>query len=151
MSVRELIINYLQVFVDEFKNARARYEYDSLAEVHTIEICPQSVYDSIEFLSWESSMFDDFIKIFPGEVVGFISEDAVVGIKSADYAIEGIEYAPFNTDPYYFFDVQSVNIIQSNIIQQKTTLSISDNKDRNCFDATIVTNHDLNNNYKLAA
>ena len=151
MSVRELIINYLQVFVDEFKNARARYEYDSLAEVHTIEIYPQSVYDSKEFLAWESSMFDDFISVFPEEVVGFISEDAVVGIKSAEYAIEGIEYAPYNTDPYFFFDVQSVNIIQSNIVHQDTTLSVSDNKDRDCFDTTIVTNYDLNNNYKLAA
>lgn len=151
MNATEFIINRLYSFVELFKNARVRYEYDSLAEVHTIEVYPQSVYDSDDYLTWESGMFDDFAGNFPGEVIGFISEDAVVGIKSANYAIEGIEYAPFNTDPYFFFDVQSVNIIQSNIIQQKTTLSISDNKDRNCFDTTIVTNHDLNNNYKLAA
>lgn len=154
MNATEYIIKRLQGFAETFKKAKARYEYDSLTQSHTIEISPLSIYNSDDFLEWEGKIFDEFVFLYPTETIGFISEDALVGIDSVNYAIEGINYAPYNTDPtdpIHFFDTQSVNILLSNIICHDTTLSIANNNGRDSFKTTVVTNDDLDNGYKLAA
>ena len=150
MNATEFVINRLHSFVELFKNARVRYEYDSLAEVHTIEVFPQSVYDSDDYLAWESSMFDDFANNFPGEVIGFISEDAVVGIKNADYAAEGIEFAPYNSEPSFSLDTHTINILLSGVLNTRTSPSTTE-PSRDNFAPTFIDYNDYNNELKLAA
>lgn len=153
MNATEFIIKHLQGLVDQFKNTRARYEYDNLAEVHTIEIFPQSVYNSDEYLEWESRMYDEFVSIFPGETIGFISEEAIVGIKSADYIVEGIEYAPYNSEQIATFDTHSINILLSGIFNTKIAMapSIAIETARDSFVPTFVDSDEYYNELKLAA
>lgn len=93
MAVLDYLKKQLTTFVGSFKNAKVSYEYDELAEIHTVEILPQSVFDSDEFAKWESDFFVKAYSEIPGEDVGFISEDAYVGIEHVDWTIQGEEYA----------------------------------------------------------
>lgn len=151
MNITDFIVNHLQEFVNKFKNARARYEYDKIAGVHTIEIYPQSVYDSEDYLEWEGSMYDEFVNGFPGEVIGFISEDAIVGIKSADFVIEGIGYAPYNSKEIFTFNTDTINILLSGIVDSQTVPSVATENGRGSFTPTIVDNNDYSFELKLAA
>ena len=151
MNTTDFIVNHLQDFIDKFKKARARYEYDKIAGVHTIEICPQSVYDSEDYLEWEGSMFDEFVNNFPGEVIGFISEDAIVGIKSADFILEGIGYAPYNSKETFSFNTNTINILLSGIINPGLAPSIATENGRDSFIPTIVDNDDYSYELRLAA
>lgn len=92
MSSKDFVIDKIKKFLQSFKNAKVRYEYDELARLHTLEIAPQSVYDSETFDQWESSMFDDFVEKCPDENIGFISEDALVGIDKVTYEEEGTDF-----------------------------------------------------------
>lgn len=49
----------LAEFVKTFKNVKVNYEYDQLANLHTIEVLPQVVFDSDEFAIWEC----DFLNV----------------------------------------------------------------------------------------
>ena len=46
----------LTEFVKTFKNVKVNYEYDQLANLHTIEVLPQVVFDSDEFAIWECDL-----------------------------------------------------------------------------------------------
>lgn len=151
MNITDFIVNRLQSFVGKFKNARARYEYDKIAGVHTIEIYPQSVYDSEDYLEWEGSMYDEFVSNFPGEVIGFISEDAIVGIKSVDFIVEGIGYAPYNSRETFSFNTNTVNILLSGIINSALAPSIATENGKDSFIPTIIDNNDYNFELRLAA
>lgn len=97
MAVLDYLRKQLTDFVSSFKNAKVNYEYDELAEIHTIEILPKSVFDSDEFAKWESDFFVKAYSEIPGEDVGFISEDAYVGIEHVDWTIQGDEYEEVNS------------------------------------------------------
>lgn len=43
MATFDYLKEQLTEFVKQFKNAKASYEYDELANLHTIEILPQAV------------------------------------------------------------------------------------------------------------
>lgn len=92
MAVLDYLKKQLTDFVSSFKNAKVNYEYDELAEIHTVEILPQSVFDSDKFAKWECEFFVKAYSDIPGEDVGFISENAYVGIDHVDWTIQGEEY-----------------------------------------------------------
>lgn len=96
MAVLDYLRKQLTDFVSSFKNAKVNYEYDELAEIHTVEILPKSVFDSDEFAKWECDFFVKAYSEIPGEDVGFISEDAYVGIEHVDWSIQGPEYVEVN-------------------------------------------------------
>ena len=74
MATFDYLKEQLNEFVKQFKNAKASYEYDELANLHTIEILPQAVFDSEEFTDWECDFFKRAYKAIPGEDISFISE-----------------------------------------------------------------------------
>lgn len=92
MAVLDYLKKQLTDFVSSFKKAKVNYEYDELAEIHTVEILPQSIFDSDEFAKWESNFFVKAYDEIPGEDIGFISENAYVGIEHVDWTIQGEEY-----------------------------------------------------------
>ena len=95
------IIKELKLFINKFKNVRVRYEYDELALVHIIEVLPNEVYHlDKNYIEWELQMFDNFIKKFPCENINFISDDALVGIKTPVFSKSGIEYKENFKDRY---------------------------------------------------
>lgn len=92
MAVLEYLKKQLTDLVSTFKNAKVNYEYDEIARIHTIEVLPQSVFDSDEFAKWECHFFEKAFEAIPGEDVGFISEDAYVGIEHVDWSLQGDDY-----------------------------------------------------------
>ena len=92
MKATDFIINKLNAFVKVFKNAKIRYDFDEKAQVHTIEVVPQYVYDSNEFENWENSIFDEFVDKYPTQNICFVSEDALVGIENELFSISGEYY-----------------------------------------------------------
>ena len=82
----------LTEFVKTFKNVKVNYEYDQLANLHTIEVLPQVVFDSDEFITWECDFFERAYDAIPYEEISFISEDAYVGIDHIDWSIQGSDY-----------------------------------------------------------
>lgn len=151
MNAKDFIIFHLKEFLKEFKDARVRYEHDAPTQTHTIEVFPQSVYDSKDFLDWECNFFDQFSIEFPGDVIGFISEDALVGIEKVDFESEGILYSSFTTNPTSLFNTPINKIEVSNTKHRGSVFSVSDLPMKNSFKETFVYIDDIPQNYQLAA
>lgn len=92
MKVLEYLKKQLTEFVNAFKNAKVNYEYDEQIGLHSIEVLPQSVFDSDEFAKWERHFFKNAFQNVPGEDISFFSENAYVGINHVDWSIQGSEY-----------------------------------------------------------
>lgn len=151
MNAKDFIITRLKVFLEDFKEARVRYECDSATQTHTIEVVPQSVFDSQEFLDWECGLYDEFSLEYPGEIIGFISEDALVGIEKVDFEGEGSLYGSFTINPSFVFSTTIAEIQMSATKLKGTSLSVSDFLQKDPFEETFVDNHEFLNNYKFAA
>lgn len=151
MNAKEYIINRLKEFTEEFKNARVRYEHDAYSQTHTIEVMPQGVFDSQDFLDWECGLFDQFSIEYPGDVLGFISEDALVGIEKVDFECEGIHYNPFTVNTAFVFITPVANINVSTTKTHGVNISFSDSQTKDNFEKTVLQDSDFLNNYKLAA
>ncbi len=93
MKVVNFLKRQMTDLVRAFNNAKVSYEYDELARVHTIEVLPQSVFDSDEFAKWEWQFFKTAFLEFPGEDISFISEDSYVGMEHIEWSLEGFAYA----------------------------------------------------------
>lgn len=90
MTSKEYIISKLERFIKNFPHARVRYEHDADIDTHFVEILPNDLYYLNEdYMDWEEHMFDDFIEMFPGESIGFITDDAIVGLENVDYEFYG--------------------------------------------------------------
>ena len=85
MSSKDYIINALNTFIQVFREARVRYEYDELALVHFIEVTPKHLYDSEEFCQWEDGIFESFVSEYPNENICFVSDDALCGVENPCY------------------------------------------------------------------
>ncbi len=93
MSAKEFIINRIRELVHEIRNVKVRYEYDSMASVHTVEVSPCDIYrNDKDYMRLEAEFYDDFVKNFPEESICFQSSDAPVRIERADYVLAGIDY-----------------------------------------------------------
>ncbi|GAB6395587.1 MAG: hypothetical protein MdMp024_1899 [Bacteroidales bacterium] len=99
MNAKEYVRQQIESFLEKMKTARVRYEYDTTANTHVIEIVPSAIYHSDKtYIAWANDMFDRFIERFPDQNICFVSDDALVGIEHAEYTLEGVDYAPFSTD-----------------------------------------------------
>jgi hypothetical protein len=93
MEISEFIKTQMTDFVKKFPKAKASYEYDRIANQHVIEILPQSVFDSKVFMQWEWDFQGEVIRLFPYDLIGFISEDAAVPLEKVDFSVTGDQYA----------------------------------------------------------
>lgn len=99
MKSTQYILAELNSFVTHFTKTRVRYEHDSLAKVHVIEVVPNHVYHlDQEYIQWESNFFNRFILEFPHENICFISDDAIVGIQVQNTVLYGNEFTPVTTN-----------------------------------------------------
>lgn len=97
MTAREYIRKNLESLIGKFPHIRVRYEYDGMAEVHVVEVVPNEVYRLDDaYIKWEEQMIDGFIQRFPTQNICFVSDDALVGIRDAEYILEGLAYAPLS-------------------------------------------------------
>lgn len=90
MTSKEYIISKLESFITSFPQARVRYEHDADIDTHFVEILPNELYHLKEdYMDWEEQVFDDFVEMFPGESIGFITDDALVGLENVEYELRG--------------------------------------------------------------
>lgn len=90
MTSKEYIISRLKSFIRDFPQARIRYEHDADIDTHFVEVLPNEFYHLNEgYIDWEGEMFDDFVEMFPGESIGFITDDALVGLENITYELRG--------------------------------------------------------------
>ncbi len=140
MTPKDFIINELDNFINKFKQVRVRYEFNELSNAHFIEIIPSKVYNlNEEYISWELEMFDKFVKLYPYEGICFISDDALVGIESAMYIKEGLDYAPFSTNEVSISFATSSILIQQASIKGIDNITFADNKVYKPIEETQVT------------
>jgi hypothetical protein len=93
VSAKDFIINRIKDLVLKIRNIKVRYEYDSMASVHTVEVLPCDTYRNDEdYIRLEAEFYDDFIKNYPEESICFQSSDAPVRIENADYVLAGTDY-----------------------------------------------------------
>ncbi len=119
MKSKEFIIEKLKVFVKVFTETKVRYEFDEVANVHTVEVSPIEFQNrNDEVLDWEVDFFKDFIGKFPYESIGFCSVDALIGIRNVDFEAEGCDFnkpsfnAKFNSITQFDY---SINQIVANV------------------------------------
>jgi hypothetical protein len=126
MNSTEYIISELKSFINEFPQTRVRYENDTNADTHFIEVIPNEIYhlDS-NYIQWESSFFDKFIAQFPAQNICFISDDAIVGLDRIDYEIIGKEFVDMVSinQSSYAFILSQPEVKQSNLENQQFTIS----------------------------
>lgn len=123
MNAKDYIICKLDAFLDLFKNAKIRYEYDSLAKIHCVEVVPKELYESKEFCQWEDDSIMNFIKEFPEENLYFFSDDSIVGILREDYAKEGIDFAKYTSNDDCIVELNE-DSLSSNIYSLLTFSSV---------------------------
>jgi hypothetical protein len=79
-------------------------------------------------------MFDEFVDQFPLENIGFISDDALVGLDNIDFELKGIYF-----DIPYFSSKESIIIEETNLEISSFVNSVNDH------DITVST--DINYNF----
>lgn len=93
MSPKSFTTSKLSQFVLLFPSTRVRYEYDTLSDVHFIEIIPNEVYHSDKgYINWEVSFYDEFVSLFPDESISFITDDALISLKNPSDTFYGHEF-----------------------------------------------------------
>lgn len=113
MSATEYIKDKLSNLADTIKEIGLRYEYDSIASVHVIEVTPKHIYEDDKYIELERNIVNNFIKDFSGENIVFISEDDIPGIRHEDFVIEGINHSPISS-----YEKQNINLNYFNITNQ---------------------------------
>lgn len=108
MNISTYLKEKMADFVVTFKTAKVNYEYDELANIHTIEVLPQSLFDSDEFARWECEFFKKAFIDMPGEDISFISEDAYIGIEHVDWSLKGDAYVDDMLDEHISQDVSMI-------------------------------------------
>lgn len=146
METIDFFKEQLSKFVESHKNVKINYEYDELASLHTIEVLPQSVFDSDEFVMWEYDFFKNAYDVIPGEDISFISEDAYVGLDHVNWSKQGDNFGldeKIQTNP----SKDNLSISSSNFTEQKTisccTFEIFDT-----FQVESSEHYHIDDNYK---
>jgi hypothetical protein len=83
----------LKEFILSFPKTRVRYEFDIDANVHCIEVVPNSIYHlDNDYINWENNFTNSFIQSFPYQNICFFSDDAIVGISNIEFELTGSKY-----------------------------------------------------------
>lgn len=160
MNSTQYLLTELNIFITVFPKTRVRYEYDSLAKVHIVEVVPNQIYHlDGKYIQWESSLFDKFIREFPNENICFISDDAIVGIEIASSTLYGEEYTAVTTNKEALEvgsnTVNNKQLPSSYLYPEITFTEVVFNKDSQArFEITTGINQTIcsnNNLYPLAA
>jgi len=99
MKPQEYIKSALLVFISNFAQTRVRYEFDSIALTHYIEVVPNSVYHLDEaYIVWESEFYDLFTTQFPNQNICFISDDSLVGLDEIQFELIGSKFVEYSVN-----------------------------------------------------
>lgn len=148
MTAKEYILNKLENLTNKFPQVRVRYEYDKMADVHVIEVVPNDVYHlDNTYIAWESEVVDNFIDLFPTQNICFISDDALVGIRNAEYIFEGFAFASLSMNIEISVQPKEITIEQI-YVENIQNVNFSEQDWASVYDKYMIPS---SSNYKLAA
>lgn len=112
MTPSNFIISKLKLFIEEFPQARVRYEYDDFSDTHFIEVVPNEIYHLDQsYIEWEGKIFDEFVEVFPYDNICFLSDDAIVGLNKIDFELIGVEFEVLYSTTHKEISVES-NVVE---------------------------------------
>lgn len=142
MDSKHFLYEELNAFIIQFPQTRVRYEYDQNALVHVVEVLPREFYQlDSDYIEWENAVSYQFIDKFPTENICFISDDALVGIETAEFVLEGLDYYAPITSKHSTTIAFNTNIVSVNNNRfEKITYLESKNNNR-------IDNFDIPSDY----
>jgi len=111
----EFLLEKIQLILTIFPEAKIKYEYNRYIHSHNIKILPFELYNNEKYFELEDLINDEFLKLYPGELVVFKSEDSkyvfedeilfdnTLKIKDllANSSASEYSYFDYNTDFFY--------------------------------------------------
>ena len=97
MKSKDYIRSKLNSFIEIFSQTKVCYQFDEHLMTHYIKVVSNSIYHNDKrYLDWELKLYDEFVEIFPGENICFISDDS----DDIDYKLMGSSFmdSMFNTN-----------------------------------------------------
>lgn len=117
MKSIEYVKTIINNLVEVFPSIKCSYEVDKFDNSHTIEILPSIFFDrDNDFKKAESNIYEDFFRLYPYEVLYFITNTSVLPIQNPIYVKKGVEYASIskittsNTNEAFNISSEKLNI-----------------------------------------
>jgi hypothetical protein len=112
--------------IELFPEIRVRYEYDSSADVHCIEVIPkQTYYLNENFIDLENNLTDRFIELFPDQNIYFFTDDSIIGINNVDFELVGSKFNNFISIADYDLVIQAEPTFDSKELNIENSISSS--------------------------
>jgi|GEM_PF-2734442 len=90
MTIRNFIIDTMEMLVSTFPDMRVRYEDHFMSDSHFLEISPSVIFsDNKRYIQLEEEIYTEFRSKFPGQSLCFLTETSLVPLKNIDYVCEG--------------------------------------------------------------
>lgn len=104
MDIKEYLVQQGNNIVETFRDIKIRISYNSMADIHFIEVHPKSKYND-DVKLFVSYILDDFYEIFPDDSLAFVtSEDLVEGQKNDNW----IQGENFKVDWSIWFNMNKI-------------------------------------------
>lgn len=72
----EFLLEKIEYIISKFPEAKIKYEYNRYIHSHNIKILPFELYNNENYYKLEDLINDEFVKLYPGELVVFKSSDS---------------------------------------------------------------------------
>lgn len=116
LEATNFIKEALKKFIASFPKTRVRYEFDIDANVHCVEVVPNSIYHlDNDYINWENNFTNNFIQLFPFQNICFFSDDAIVGINNIEFELIGSKYVDLisTNDCKSYINLEQIHIFNS--------------------------------------
>lgn len=105
MTSIDFLQKLLQEVSENFKSAIIKYEFRPQRHSHIIEIMPQEIFESDEYIDAEISIKNKFRELYPNEDLVFISEGSLTKITCPSFIFRNLNVCfknnHFVTDPIF--------------------------------------------------
>ena len=146
MKSKDYIRSKLNSFIKSFSQTKVCYQFDENLMTHYIKVVSNSIHHNDKrYIDWELKLYDEFVEIFPGENICFISDDS----DDIDYELMGssfIDDSMFNTNNTFKNIHEHINLDKE--LLDRSNISVveydanASQKDVN-LDANILKSHTL--------
>lgn len=76
MKADKYITRVMESFIEANPSAKMKYMYDTIFNMHVIEVASISLYESAEFKAWHDDLLSEFARKYPTEEIGVILTDS---------------------------------------------------------------------------
>jgi hypothetical protein len=93
MNIKDYIADKLNEGINLFPMIKFSYQEFSYSDTHYIKVDPSdSFYTSDDYAKWEHSAVIEFSKCYPGDMLCFLSTDAIIKIDNPEFVFVGSNY-----------------------------------------------------------